>query len=132
MSEAIAAVVSVLIVVFGISYVVSPDPWLKLLREGVDEPHKFYPIALVILVVGLLVITTHNEWSPLWRAIITFFGWAMAIKGALYLAVPALTKKMAGGVLASWGDSGLRLYMRFAGVVMIVVGAWLTYKSWCD
>ena len=132
MSEAIAAVVSVLIVVFGISYVLSPDSWLKLLREGVDEPHKFYPIALVILVVGLLVITTHNEWSPLWRAIITFFGWAMAIKGALYLAVPALTKKMAGLFLTGRGEAGLRLYIRFAGVVMIAVGTWLTFKSWCD
>ena len=132
MSEAIAAVISVFILVLGLSYVLSPNLWLKVSREAVTEPHKFYPTALLLLVVGLLVIATHNEWSPLWRAIITFVGWAMAIKGALFLVVPALMEKLGGRILTSWGDSGLRLYMRFAGVVMIAVGAWLTYKSWCD
>jgi len=132
MSEAVAAVISILIVVLGVSYVLSPDPWIKLLRESVDEPHRFHPIAFMILIVGLFVIATHNEWSPLWRAIITFVGWSMAIKGALYLAVPAFTSKITGWFLSSWGEAGLRLYMKFAGVVMVAVGAWLTYKTWCD
>ena len=125
MTETVAAIVSVLILVIGISYLVQAEQWIRLAQELMNEPHRSLPLALLLLVMGLPVIAIHNLWVSDWRVVVTIFGWLLAIKGFGLLVYPQLAGKYAG-----LSESFLIRYSRAAGVVFAVIGAWLSYQAW--
>ena len=124
-ADVVSSVVSTLILVLGVSYLFQADQWVRLVREGIEAPHRFIPLALFLLVFGLTVVATHTVWVPAWRIVVTVFGWLLAVKGAAFLIFPGIVKKFAG-----WPDGLLRLTVKIAGVVLAVIGAVLSYKSW--
>ena len=126
-ADVVSSVVSTMILVVGVSYLLQADQWVRLVREGIETPHRFIPLALFLLVLGLTVIATHNVWVPAWRVVITIFGWLLAIKGAAFLIFPGIAKKFSG-----WPDQLLRTYVKIAGVVLAAIGAVCSYTSWPD
>ena len=124
-ADVVSSVVSTLILILKISYLFQADQWVRLVREGIEAPHRFIPLALFLLVFGLTTVATHNVWVPAWRIVITIFGWLLAIKGAAFLIFPGIVKKFSG-----WPDHLLRIYVKIIGVVLVVIGAVLSYQSW--
>lgn len=125
MADVVSGVVSTMVLVLGVSYLFQADQWVRLVREGIEIPHRFIPLALFLLVFGLTTVATHNVWEPAWRIVITIFGWLLAIKGAAFLIFPGVVKKFTG-----WPDHLLRIYITIAGVVLVVLGIFLAYKAW--
>jgi len=125
MTDAVAAVVSVMILLLGISYLIQSAQWIRLVREAAEAPHRFFPTALLLLVLGVAAAMIHNFWSPAWRAVITAIGWLLAVKGASYLAFPQAVRFFAG-----WSDRALGIWIRTAGAIMAVVGILLCLELW--
>lgn len=120
MGEPVTTVISWMILVLGLSYFFQPGQWALLAKDATDSPHRFFPMILFVLVLGLTVIRTHNLWVLGWPVVITVMGWLMTIKGVVYLVFPGLTK-----IFASWSDHFLRVYIRSAGVLFIILGGLL-------
>lgn len=72
----------------------------------------------VILILGLLVVVSHNVWEADWRGVITFLGWLTVAKGAIRLFFPEFAKNSSRKVVAStW-------YWPIVGLSFLV-GLWL-------
>ncbi|MFH1489937.1 MAG: hypothetical protein ABII06_13625 [Pseudomonadota bacterium] len=120
MSEPVSIVVSVFILILGVSYLVQPKGWTDLSRDALEHPFRYYPMFLFLLVTGVTILTLHNQWAPARSAVITAMGWILVIKSALFLIVPGLAKRF-----GSWSDKSLGIWIRAAGVVFTAVGLWL-------
>lgn len=125
MASIVAHVVSVVMLVLGVSYAVQTREWIRVSQDVTAAPHRFMVAALVLLATGTAIITVHNNWAPAWSLAITLSGWILAIKGALFLVFPRTATKF-----ARWPEATLRGWVRTAGVVLAVVGAVLTYQVW--
>jgi len=43
---------------------------------------------MLTLIIGLLLVNTHNIWEPSWTLIITLIGWIALIKGTAIFIFP--------------------------------------------
>ncbi|OGG45396.1 hypothetical protein A2673_01245 [Candidatus Kaiserbacteria bacterium RIFCSPHIGHO2_01_FULL_50_13] len=71
----------------------------KHLHAFVDELTRSIALSYVLgffaLVVGLLVVLTHNVWTFDWRGLITVLGWLAIAKGIMRLYVPEIAMNIA-------------------------------------
>ncbi|MGA2778003.1 MAG: hypothetical protein ABSF94_10610 [Steroidobacteraceae bacterium] len=52
-----------------------------------DAPLIFF-IGVVLLATGLAIVLAHNIWTGALAVVVTLIGWATALKGAMFLAIP--------------------------------------------
>lgn len=107
-----------LFVILGLSYVVQARAWLRMVRDIMADPTRLFAMMIPFLMLGLLVVATHNVWVFGWPLVVTLFGWIMVLKSVLYLLWPGFIRNFPG-----WTDEGMLLYIRCAGSVILVLGA---------
>ncbi len=117
MRESLPIIISLLLFVLGVSYATQADSWVRVAKEAIDRPERYFPIAVFLLILGLAIVTIHNVWVIGLPVAITIFGWIMTIKGALYLVYPRIVR-----VFDRWPAQWLRRYIRTAGIVVAVLG----------
>lgn len=79
-------------------------------------------IGLVMLVIGLMLILTHNIWQgTIWQIVVTVLAWIIAIKGFIYIAFPSLIQSMAKTYRKSTG------ILYFSLLINLLVGLYLCY-----
>lgn len=88
------------------------------------EPMWSWLFGALLLFCGLMIIAFHQFWRGLAPVIISLFGWFLALRGFVLLAVPQLMQK---GVDASVPAVGP---VRFFFLLLTVVGVYLTYVGW--
>ncbi len=77
----------------------------------------------VLLFAGLRIIAFHQYWSSVAAALISLFGWVLALRGLLLMAAPELYQRAA--VVAD-----TLFLVRIIFGVRIVIGLYLTYMGW--
>ncbi len=76
----------------------------------------------IALLVGLMIVVSHNIWTLDIRGAVTLMGWLSVFKGASRLMYPRATQRLAGRVMKSnWYWSMLAL--------VAVLGVYLTYAG---
>jgi hypothetical protein len=73
---------------------------------------------------GLAIVNSHNVWIWGWPLIVTLFGWALAIGGAVRIVAPAVVDEV-GGAMRDRPTA-----TRVAGVVWASLGAFLAFKGY--
>lgn len=92
----------------------------KLVQEFSASTALVVLAGIVHIILGLLVVISHNIWTADWRGLITLFGWLGLIKGGLRLYMPE--KVVVWGVRAVQGKAYL-----WINAVFLLLGVYLTY-----
>jgi len=71
----------------------------------------------ITLVMGVLLVGNHNLWVKDWRVVVTIVGWAMIIKGFLFIAWPQFLS-----LFKSWYKNS-----RVLGTLILIIGLALGY-----
>ena len=101
---------------------------LQLLRELAREFLKSTPLiflsGVLVMVGGLAIVNTHNRWNLDWTLLITVFGWAMVIGGALRVIAPRF--------VAGIGENMLdrTMFLRGSVILWALFGLVLTYYAY--
>ena len=90
------------------------------LLNALGKEGMLYITGFMALLVGVVTVSIHNVWSPDWRGLITLFGWLSIIKGVSRLLWPET-------VVKSIKQLRVGKYIYFYVVIMIILGAYLTY-----
>jgi len=92
---------------------------------------QFFELPIVVWITGallffagILIIANHSIWSSAPAVAISLFGWFLALRGFVLLAVPNL---MARGVSGSMEAIPIA---RAGMALLAAIGAWLTYIGW--
>lgn len=112
-----------MLVIVGLSHVLHPRPWAELFAALKRTGFAGLTIGMFTLPMGLFMVAGHNRWEWGWPVVITVFGWGSVFKGTLYLLWPARADRM-----IAFAERRVQSF-RIAGLVMAVLGAWLTWRA---
>ena len=124
MQVIIGQVVAWLLLVLGLSYIANTAMWLRVVRDAMAEPTRYFFMVILTLVLGLLIIATHNVWVADWPVVVTLLGWILAVKSALFLLFPQVM-----GIFSGWTDRFMTTWIRAGGLLLVMLGAILVYRS---
>ena len=90
-------------------------------KEFSDNLAIVFLSGLIALILGLLMVVSHNVWTADWRAVITFIGWLTLAKGVVRILFPeklatlAIDPSSAKWTLALIVLLGLGICLTFVG-----------------
>lgn len=88
------------------------------------EPALIFLSGILLFVAGLAIVRAHNIWTGGWPVLVTVLGWLAILGGLVRLLFPTWF----GAVVAGFSQgTGL---MAAAGVVLLVVGAFLSFRGY--
>jgi hypothetical protein len=93
-------------------------------RGFLKDRALIYVTGVLAMLGGLAIVNSHNVWIAGWPVIITLFGWAMIIGGAVRMALPSVVEKIGGAMIDK------ATLMRVSGAVWGIIALYLTYKGY--
>lgn len=80
-------------------------------------------VAFLELLLGLIVVVTHNVWVTDWAVVVTIIGWLMVVEGTLYMVLPhsVISRMISFFNQRRWFVAG--------GIFAILVGVYLASFS---
>lgn len=92
-------------------------------EQASKNPIILYLSGFTIVVLGSLLVSSHQVWTGDWRVIITIIGWALLVKGVLRIFFPELVMKL----LARKKNN--RNFM-IAEILVLLVSLYLLYQGY--
>lgn len=121
LSVFLAQVMGISFAVVGVGIFWNLRRFQKIVKEFEKMPALVYLGGIMSLVMGLLVVLSHNIWQG-WMAVITFLGWVMLVKGVVLLFLPEVA-------VSAWKKLHYDKYYVVSGGVALVLGLYLLYVS---
>ncbi|MEW5963784.1 MAG: hypothetical protein AB1749_09500 [Pseudomonadota bacterium] len=78
----------------------------------------------ILLLAGIAIVRVHNVWSGGWPVLVTVIGWLAVAGGLLRMWMPQLAAPIADRLGADATS------IASAGVVLLALGAFLSYKAY--
>jgi len=67
---------------------------LKMEEDAAKNTALLYSSGFLTLVLGVLLVVSHQVWTRDWRVVITIIGWLILIKGILRIFFPKTVKEL--------------------------------------
>jgi uncharacterized membrane protein len=84
----IAQLLGPIMFILGVGILLNFKHYLKMIDDYTKNTSLLFFGGILNLIIGLLLVLTHNHWAWEWYAIITLFGWAALIKGLTLIIFP--------------------------------------------
>ncbi|PIU41757.1 MAG: hypothetical protein COS99_03815 [Candidatus Omnitrophica bacterium CG07_land_8_20_14_0_80_42_15] len=89
----IAKILGPCYLIIAIGIMLNREFYQKVMEDFSKNAALVYIGGLLALVIGLLIVLSHNVWVANWTVIITIFGWGGLIKGTWLIAFPNTVSK---------------------------------------
>jgi hypothetical protein len=116
----LAQIIGPIYLIIGLGLLLNKDAFGKMYQEFMKSSGLLYLGALMAMIVGMLVIQSHNVWSTNWTVLITLFGWMAFFKGAALVLTPRQ-------FMSFWKKWEVENWINIAMVVYVGLGLVLTY-----
>lgn len=117
----LAKIIGLYFLIVGFWVLVRGKALQEVLEEFIQSRAIIFIIAVITLILGLLLVISHNIWVSDWRVVVTLLCWLTLVSGLVRLFFPQVVVAMAG----KFRSSGFRI----ASLFMMILGGYLTYKG---
>ena len=117
----IAKLIGPVLLVAAIAMLTDAKDLQEMGRQFLKDRALIYVTGVLAMLGGLAIVNSHNVWIVDWPVIITLFGWAMTIGGAIRMALPSAVRSVGGMMLEH------PTLIRVSGAAWVLIGAFLTY-----
>lgn len=97
------------------------DLVINAMREMMRQRSVMLLVGIITLIIGLLMVVSHNIWVVGWPVIITIFAWLTLIGGLIRLFCPESVFKIWNKVV----DRSEKMIA--CGVISLIIGLFLLY-----
>ena len=94
---------------------------LRAISNAVAGTPFIFASGAFALIVGLLLVVSHNIWEADWKVIITIIGWLVLIKGIVRLLFPEYASRM----MVNFVQNTTAYYI--TDVIILILGIYLSY-----
>ncbi len=115
----LAKVIGLYMVITGFFYLLKKDMIQEIVEDWLAHPAISAFGAILALIVGLLIVLSHNVWTTSWVVVITLIGYMSLLKGIWRLFFPHLFVDLAQHV-------GKKPGHLIIGGVTLAIGLWLS------
>ena len=84
----LAKVMGLYLVLVVLAVAMNRKEYLKMLPRFIKNRSMSMFAGVFTLILGLLVVVSHNTWNSDWTVLVTLTGWLTLIKGVMYLFFP--------------------------------------------
>ena len=112
------------ILVLSIPMVLSPASLQEITRRFLADSPLILISGVLAMTAGLSIVNTHNVWVLGWPLIVTLFGWALVLGGALRIVAPNVVQHVGGAMIDS------PTVTRVVGACWALLGAFLVFKGY--
>ncbi|KTD04680.1 Integral membrane protein (PIN domain superfamily) [Legionella geestiana] len=112
------------LVVVSVFLVMRQEELRAVMHEVISNRGLFFVLAFITLILGLMMVVSHNIWMMGWPVLVTLFSWLVLLTGLFRLFYPS----MAMSVAKSFLDNPVR--MRMTGVLLFVLGLFFLMKAY--
>lgn len=123
-STLIAGLIGPVLLVAAITMLADARDMQEMAREFLKDRALIYVTGVLAMLGGLAIVKSHNIWIADWPVIITLFGWAMILGGAVRMALPSAVRSIGGAMME------YPAMIRVSGALWALIGAFLTYKGY--
>ncbi len=120
-SKFLAKVIGLYLMISGLWLVVQRSELEGIIQDFTQSPALVAFSGRVALLIGLLLVASHNRWRADWTVLITLVGWLVVLSGLVSLVLPDTV-----ALMTMIGGAGFFLVY---GIVGIAIGGFLTYKG---
>ena len=113
----LARLIGPVMLLIGLAVFTNQQAFRELAEEFLASRALTFLSGLIIMPAGLAIVLTHNIWAVDGRVMITMFGWANLIGGAIRLAVPAYVMQTGRAMLKR------PYFIPVAAAIWVVAGA---------
>jgi len=117
----LAKVIGLYLLIVSLWILVKGKALQEVIKEFVQSRALILIIAVITLILGLLLVVSHNIWVSDWRVVVTLLCWLTLVSGLVRLFFPQAVVAMAG----KFPSSGFRT----AALFLIILGGYLTYRG---
>lgn len=119
----LAKVIGWLFVIMGIFLLARQKLISSIIEDTLEQPGLLFILGFITLVMGLLLVVSHNMWTMSWPVIITIIAWLTLLGGIFRLFSPDLNKNLARGWLKK------PTYIIVSAIIYIIIGLYLLSKA---
>ena len=117
----LAKIIGIYLLVGSLSGLLHPQRMRNAMSDFMKSTILPFFDGALALIVGLLIVLTHNVWTDLASTIISLVGWIAVVEGFVMLLLPEESLK---GLMKGLTSKSLATALMLVGVV---AGAYLTY-----
>lgn len=117
----LAKIIGLYFLIVSISMLINAKLYKTLFLEFFSNDSIMLFSAVFTLLIGILLVVSHNIWTADWRVVITILAWLTLFKGIIRLAFPLQSKQFNIQFI-----SNNQAYMITSGVILLL-GAFLCY-----
>ena len=123
-SRLIAGFIGPLLAALGVAMLVNREIFPVIIDQISHDYGLIIVSGMLSLLAGIAIVRVHNIWSGGWQVIVTVFGWLAVVGGLARMWMP----QMAGPIANTFTAGPAALLV--AGVVLIALGSFLSYKAY--
>ncbi|KTC77892.1 hypothetical protein [Legionella brunensis] len=120
----LAKVIGWYFVIVSLCVLCRQDAAKSMLGDILGQRALMFFIAIVTLILGLMLVVSHNVWVMGWPVIITIIAWLVLIAGILRLVAPEAALRV-----GQWWLRNPHAFL-IATVIYLLIGAYLLYKAY--
>ena len=117
----IARIFGLCYLILGAGFVFNRKAFVRVMEDFCKNAALLFYGGLLALVIGVVIILTHNVWVANWTVIITIIGWIALIKGIWIIVFPNTVSKF---MQAYQKNENL---LMVHSIVALIFGAVLTF-----
>ncbi len=121
MSIFLAKALGIYLVVLSIGMLMNRDKVMTPLMDILDRPGILLFSGILPLIIGTLLVISHNIWTTDWRVLITLLGWSALIKGTMVIIYPNMLINMS----KKWLESQIAYKTTY--IITLIIGLYLGY-----
>ena len=119
----LAKVIGLYLLIIGLGMLINRKEFEPLIRQVVKDKLLIFLSGTMALLLGLLVVLSHNVWTPDWRGLITLLGWLTLLKGLMRVLLPSVAEQIRDSVMKSKNVlTVMATILAFVGLYLSIVG----------
>jgi uncharacterized protein YjeT (DUF2065 family) len=118
LSVLVAQIFGLVYVMFGLGMLINGSYYKKALDEMMNNSGFMVFGGMISLVIGFLLVRSHNVWVGDWTVLVTILGWLALVKGVLLLLAPNFLVDISKSILKN---------TQVVGVGALILGLILGY-----
>ena len=117
----LATVIGWFMVIVSLHLLFRHEHMKSVMTDVIAKPGLFFVFALFTLILGLLMVTSHNIWLMGWPVVITLLSWLVLLSGLIRLVFPDMAMKMGRSFISH------PIRMQITGGVVLIIGVFLLF-----
>lgn len=120
----LAKAIGLYMLFISITYLVNKKRFKNLLMNMMNNAELMLITGFIALILGILIVVSHNIWVKDWRIIITIVGWMALMKGVNIILFPEFLINFS----KKWIQNNVAYYSTF--ILTFLIGAVLLYYGY--